>query len=52
MLGSVSFNGLVSCEIVNMTFNGTPLQGTLSYDGKVLASNYNGLDIVLNAPAA
>ena len=49
--GTVSFSGLVSCEIVNMTFNGTPLQGTLSFDGKVLASNYNGIDIVLNAPA-
>jgi len=49
--GSVSFSGLVSCEVVNMTFNGTPLTGYLSYDGKVLSSNYNGLDIVLNAPA-
>ena len=49
--GTVSFSGLVSCEVVNMTFNGTPLQGTLSFDGKVLASNYNGIDIVLNAPA-
>ncbi len=49
--GTVSFNGIVSCEVVNMTFNGTPLVGTLTYDGKVLSSNYSGIDIVLNAPA-
>lgn len=46
------FAGTVSCEVVNMTFNGTPLTGVLSPDGTVLSSNYNGLDIVLNAPAA
>ena len=49
--GTVSFNGSVSCEVVNMTFNGTPLTGVLTYDGKVLSSNYSGIDIVLNAPA-
>lgn len=45
------FAGIVSCEVVNMTFNGTPLVGYLSPDGSTLSSNYNGLDIVLNAPA-
>ena len=49
--GVQTFAGLVTCEVVNMTFNSTPLTGTLSYDGKVLSSSYNGLDIVLNAPA-
>ena len=34
-----------------MTFNGTPISGILTYDGRVLSSNYNGIDIVLNAPA-
>ena len=46
------FAGTVSCERANMTFNGEPLTGVLSPDGKVLSSNYNGIDIVLNAPAA
>ena len=45
------FAGVVSCEVVYMTFNSTPLTGTLSYDGKVLSSSYSGIDIVLNAPA-
>ena len=45
------FGGSASCEVVTMTFNGTPLTGTLSYDGSVLSSSYNGIDIVLYAPA-
>ncbi len=49
--GVQSFGGIVTCEVVRMTFNGTPLVGTLSFDGRVLASNYSGIDIVLNAPA-
>jgi len=46
------FAGTVSCEIANMTFNTTPLTGVLSPDGSTLSSNYNGLSIVLHAPAA
>ena len=45
------FSGTVSCEVVNMTFNNVPLQGYLSPDGKTLSSNYQGIDILLNAPA-
>lgn len=44
------FAGTVSCEVVNMTFNGVPLVGKLSPDGKTLSSSYNGIDIVLTAP--
>jgi hypothetical protein len=46
------FAGSTSCEVVHMTFNSTPLTGVLSYDGSTLSSNYSGIDIVLNAPAA
>jgi len=46
------FQGSTSCEVVNMTFNTTPLTGVLSYDGSTLSSNYSGIDIVLHAPAA
>lgn len=49
--GVQAFGGTVSCEVVNMTFNGTPLTGWLSWDGTTLSSNYSGIDIVLNAPA-
>ena len=44
------FGGSVSCEVVNMTFNGTPLTGVLSPDGSTLSSNYQGIDITLVAP--
>ncbi|MFN8051559.1 MAG: hypothetical protein U0Q22_09000 [Acidimicrobiales bacterium] len=50
--GVQSFGGSISCEVVSMTFNGTPLTGALSFDGNVLSSNYNGIDITLYAPAA
>ena len=43
--------GTVTCEVVNMTFNTTPLAGELSPDGKVLTGSYNGISISLNAPA-
>jgi hypothetical protein len=46
------FAGTVTCDVANMTFNGVPLTGRLSYDGSVLTSNYNGIEIVLNAPPA
>ena len=46
------FAGSVSCEVVNMTFNATPLTGVLSYNGSTLSSSYNGISIVLNAPPA
>lgn len=46
------FAGTVSCEVVNMTFNGTPLTGVLSPDGSTLSSNYQGIDITLYAPPA
>ncbi len=49
--GVQGFSGTVSCEVVNMTFNNVPLQGYLSPDGKTLSSNYEGIDILLNAPA-
>ncbi len=48
--GVQSFSGSVACEVVSMTFNSTPLQGWLSWDGSTLSSNYNGIDIVLIAP--
>jgi len=35
-----------------MTFGTTPLTGTLAWNGNTLSSNYNGIDIVLNAPPA
>ncbi|MFZ4519364.1 MAG: hypothetical protein ACOYOP_13305 [Microthrixaceae bacterium] len=50
--GVQTFAGSVSCDVVNMTFNATPLTGVLSPDGSTLSSNYNGIDIVLNAPPA
>lgn len=46
------FGGTVACEVASMTFNSTPLTGYLSPDGSTLSSNYNGIDIVLNAPPA
>lgn len=42
--------GTVTCEVVNMTFNSTPLTGTLSYDGSTLSGVYNGISVVLHAP--
>ena len=48
--GVQAFAGTVACEVVSMTFNSTPLTGWLSWDGKTLSSNYNGIDIVLYAP--
>jgi len=45
------FAGTVACEVASMTFNNTPLTGYLSPDGSTLSSNYNGIDIVLTAPA-
>jgi|JI9StandDraft_1071089.scaffolds.fasta_scaffold23041_2 hypothetical protein len=50
--GVQTFGGSVACEVASMTFNSTPLQGYLSPDGSTLSSNYNGIDIVLNAPQA
>lgn len=44
------FAGIVSCEVVSMTFNSTPLTGELSYDGTTLSSSYSGISIVLHAP--
>ena len=34
-----------------MTFNGVALTGKLSPDGSTLSSSYNGISVVLNAPA-
>lgn len=50
--GVQSFGGFVDCDVVQMTFNGTPLTGRLSPTGSTLSSTYNGISIVLNAPAA
>jgi hypothetical protein len=41
----------VACEVVSGSFNGTPLTGILSFDGRILSSTYSGISIVLNAPA-
>ena len=49
--GVQSFVGSVACEVVSGSFNGTPLPGILSFDGRILSSNYSGISIVLNAPA-
>lgn len=49
--GVQAFGGTISCEVVNMTFNSTPLTGTLSHDGNTLTSSYSGISIVLHAPA-
>ena len=49
--GVQSFVGSVACEVVSGSFNGTPLTGILSFDGRILSSNYSGISIVLNAPA-
>lgn len=46
------FAGSVSCEVATMTLNSVPLTGYLSYDGSVLTSNYNGIELVLYAPPA
>lgn len=46
------FAGTVNCEKASMTFNGVPLSGTLSPDGMKLTSSYQGIEIVLNAPAS
>ena len=50
--GVQQFAGTVNCEVASMTFNGVPLTGTLSPDGRTLSSSYQGISIVLNAPAA
>lgn len=50
--GVQSFGGTVNCEVASMTFNATPLTGVLSPDGSTLSSTYQGIAIVLNAPAA
>ena len=49
--GVQSFGGTVACEVATMTFNSTPLAGVLSYDGSTLSSSYQGISIVLHAPA-
>lgn len=45
------FEGSVDCDVVSMTFNGTPLTGRLNPDGSRLSSSYQGISIVLHAPA-
>lgn len=49
--GVQTFEGSVDCDVASMTFNGTPLTGRLSPDGSRLTSSYQGISIVLNAPA-
>ena len=51
-IGVQPFSGTIDCDAVQMTFNGTPLAGRLSFDGSRLTSSYNGISIVLNAPPA
>jgi hypothetical protein len=49
--GVQAFAGTVDCQKASMTFNGVPLTGTLSPDGSTLTSTYQGITIVLHAPA-
>lgn len=51
-VGVQSFAGVVDCDIARMTFNNVPLTGKLSPDGSTLSSSYQGISIVLKAPAA
>lgn len=44
--------GTINCDLVQMTFNGTPLSGRLSFDGSRLTGSYSGISVVLNAPPA
>lgn len=44
--------GTVNCDLVQMTFNGVPLSGRLSFDGSRLTGSYSGISVVLNAPPA
>ena len=44
--------GTVTCDLVQMTFNGTPLSGRLSFDGSRITASYSGISVVLNAPPA
>jgi len=48
---TAAFVGTVACEVASMNLNGTPVTGWLSWDGKTLSSNYQGVDIVMTAPA-
>lgn len=49
--GVQPFNGVVNCQKATMTFNGVALAGTLSPDGSTLSSSYQGISILLHAPA-
>lgn len=51
-IGTQPFSGTVDCDVAQMSFNGTPLTGRLSFDGSTLSSSYSGIPIVLNAPPA
>lgn len=51
-IGAQPFAGTVSCEVVQMSFNGTPLTGYLSPSGSTLTGSFSGITVVLNAPAA
>ena len=44
--------GTIDCDTVQGTFNGTPLTGRLSFNGSTLSGSFNGISILLNAPAA
>ncbi|MCC6224985.1 MAG: hypothetical protein IT195_01085 [Microthrixaceae bacterium] len=50
--GVQPFQGTVECQRATMVFNGVSLAGTLSPDGSTLSSSYQGIAIVLHAPAA
>ncbi len=45
------FQGTVACEVASMTLDGTPVTGWLSWDGKTISSSFNGIDILMTAPA-
>jgi hypothetical protein len=50
--GVQNFTGTVACQRATMTFNGVFLAGILSPDGSTLSSSYQGISILLHAPAA
>lgn len=51
-LGVQSFVGTKSCDLLQLTFNGTALSGRLTVDGSRINASYAGISVVLNAPPA
>ena len=51
-VGAQPFAGTKACDVLQMTFNGTALNGRLSFDGSRINASYSGISVVLNAPPA